>query len=280
MIRELEAAKRFANKRESYIKSLKEYLTLFVRGREQQSIQLFDVSAIETWFNSREEALSTRASNIGRLSSLFSFAVRRGYIAENPCDKLERITVERSTPAIWTPDQIRDALHFTTDRIPRFMLWLVLASIVGIRPGELDHMTRADVIKHARNGLLIVDGGSKIRGHRRIIRLSDHALIWIAFASTLPSELPLPESAIRRYRRKLKDTLQLPWPQDIPRHTALSHLVAYYQDEGRVAMESGNSVKILRKHYLGLVTPAENQRFQNNLPRGWKFGRQLWLGLE
>ena len=69
------AAKRAANFRPRYIDSLRLYLSQFARGREDLPLSHFTVEAVERWFAERSEALTTRASNAGRLSALFSFAL-------------------------------------------------------------------------------------------------------------------------------------------------------------------------------------------------------------
>src|SRR5690349_1821911 len=78
-------AKRLANLRPQYLKSLRAYLAQFSRGRESSPVSAVDVFALESWFAGRSEALATMASNIGRLSALFAFCERRGWISRNPC---------------------------------------------------------------------------------------------------------------------------------------------------------------------------------------------------
>lgn len=267
VIGELELAKKFANRRDEYIKSLIQYLKQFSRGREHLSISDFNSGTIEHWFASRNEASTTRASNIGRLSSLFSYAVRRKYISENPCDALESIIIERGEPEILTPEQMKSAMDFALTQRPRFLLWIVLAGIVGIRPGELRKMTEQMVQRNLREGLIIINAMiSKVR-NRRVIELTEHAQTWLEFALLEKIKLPFSEIFMARSRHKLKSHLQLDtWPQDVLRHTALSYLVAFHGDEERVAREAGNSVRILRQNYLGIVRPADSYFVQSILP--------------
>lgn len=267
VIAELADAKKTANKRYEYIKGLVAYLNQFARGREHLSISDFNSGTIERWFASRNEASTTRASNIGRLSSLFSYAVRRKYISENPCDALESITIDRAEPEILTPEQIKSAMDFSLTQPPRFLLWFVLAGIVGIRPGELRKMTEQAVNRNLSEGLIIINAMiSKVR-NRRVIQLTEHAQTWLEFAVSEKIKLPFSKSFMKRSRHKLKSHLQLAhWRQDILRHTALSYLVAFHGDEERVAREAGNSVRILREHYLGMVRPVDSDFIQSILP--------------
>lgn len=128
-------------------------------------------------------------------------------------------------------------------------------------------MNESDIRRRLTDGLIIVDSMiSKVR-NRRIIELTDHAQAWLTFALSEPVKLPFSKIYMRRCRQKLKTHLKLlKWPQDILRHTALSYLLAHHGEEARVALESGNSVKIFRQHYKGLVTPDESDRFLRLLP--------------
>src|SRR5262249_55943333 len=162
--------------------------------------------------------------------------------------------------------QLKSAMEFALTERPRFLLWLVLAGIVGIRPGELKKMNERAVTKNLSEGLLIIDAVvSKVR-NRRVIQLTEQAQVWLEFALSEKIKLPFSRSFMKRCRNKLKIHLKLSeWQQDILRHTALSHLVAHHRDEARVAREGGNSVRILRDHYLGMVKPADSEYVQSIL---------------
>src|SRR5262245_35016299 len=97
--------KETAHMRRAYVGSLRAYLGRFAKGREQRLIASFTVEEVEQWFDSRNESNGTRMSNTGRLSALFSFAVRRGWMENNPCRQLEPIRVDRKPPSILSPDQ-------------------------------------------------------------------------------------------------------------------------------------------------------------------------------
>lgn len=92
-IAELLAAKRQANRRERYTKSLSAYLLQFSRGREETPLASFTTADVESWLNKFPSAW-TRKTWFTRLSTLFSFAVRRGYLDKNPCDRIERVTTD------------------------------------------------------------------------------------------------------------------------------------------------------------------------------------------
>ena len=260
--------KRNSNRRPLYIRSLRQYLALFAKGRDDIPIHSITVHDVDAWFAARREAPATMASNLGRLSALFSFSVRRGYTPENPCDRIERPIIERSAPEILTLEEIRTAMEFAFTRGQRFSLWLMLAMLVGVRRAELGRLTKDQVASQLSQRLLIVDAAaSKVR-QRRIIQIPSEIIGWIEIALQVGGELPLTEISVRRWLRRLRNALgKSKWTQDILRHTALSYMIAHHGDISRVARESGNSPGILMTHYYGLVTPAESEALRNAEPQ-------------
>src|SRR6516225_5310603 len=82
-IADLVEAKRKANRREAYVDSLEQYLTRWAKGQETKPIARVKLDEIDLFLNSTP-SLSSRATAINRLSTLFSFAVRRGWRLDNP----------------------------------------------------------------------------------------------------------------------------------------------------------------------------------------------------
>jgi hypothetical protein len=87
------AAKTAANRRPRYVTSLSYYLLQFAKGRESKPLKDFTTAEIEAWMNLYPSA-SSRKTWLSRLSPLFSFAVRKGFVPSNPCDRIDRVTVD------------------------------------------------------------------------------------------------------------------------------------------------------------------------------------------
>ena len=256
-----------SNRRGSYIKSLRLYLNQFARGRGTLQVNIFSTEHIEQWFLSRNEKPSTRASNLGRLSSFFGFCARHKFVHENPCDKLDRIFIERKPPIVLSPNQIFSSLEFTANMMPRFLLYLVLGTFPGARPNELRQLHDNEILGGLSQKILRIDAAaSKVR-RRRIITLTDQSIEWINYAFAVGGSLPIPHSYSRRCIRKLRHHLGFDsWPQDILRHTALTYLLAIRRNVSDVAFESGNSEAIILTNYNGLATPEQVEKFQSIYP--------------
>jgi integrase len=253
--------------REAYIKSLRQYLTLFAKGREQVPIASIEVGDLVKWFNERGERNCSRASNIGRLGAMFAVALRRGWIAQNPVKRLDPIRVERGTPKIFTPEQCEELLLTTWEQKPKYLAYLVLALLGGVRPQEIPRLGGWPVIDLKAGTVRVDAGASKVR-QRRIVHLMPAAVAWLRLAKECDSALStLHYQGIRRYRQAMAKRLKLwEWPQDCPRHTCASYWLAEWQDAGRVSMQLGNSPKILLTFYNGLATKEQAAQFWATRP--------------
>jgi hypothetical protein len=77
-VREAVAAKLIVQRRPRYVEAWEAYLECFIHGREEIHFPQFTSADVEAWFDGRREAPASRATGLARLSTLFSFAVRRG----------------------------------------------------------------------------------------------------------------------------------------------------------------------------------------------------------
>ena len=259
-ITELVRTKAGANRRPAYVASLEQYLRRWAKGQEAMPIASVKLEAVETFLNSLA-SLSSRATGINRLSTLFSFAVRHGWRSDNPCERVERPHVEYGAPKILTVDEAAKVLTYTRREMPRFLPWLVLAMFGGLRPEEIDRLTW-EAVDLERGAITIGALAAKVRT-RRIVHLKPVAVQWLR----LGGDMPLPHVTRRRCLRKLREVLGwAAWKKDVLRHSAASYWLASDPDAPRIAMELGNSPAILLKHYREVVTDEEAKKFWALLP--------------
>lgn len=236
-------------RRRRYLAGLRAYLMLFARGREARPVGSIGVDEIREWFQGRGEAGATLRSNLGRLSSLFAHAVREGWAVSNPCGPLRGARVEAVDVSILPPGKAREALVWARERRPSFLAGLALMLLAGLRPEEVSRVTWEAVDLEA--GTVVVGGRAAKTRRRRIVHLEPAARAWLA----LGGALPLSVTTRKRRLKELREVLGFEaWPQDILRHSAASYLLALKGDAGPVALELGNSPRILLEHYQGLAT--------------------------
>lgn len=114
-ISRLLAAKLAANRRSVYLKSLSHYLARFAAGRASLPTSSITAPEIEAWLE-QFPSPSSRQTWLNRLSTLFSFCLRKGWLDKNPCDCIDRVSIDRKPPSILTPAQSR---HSGGIRVPR-----------------------------------------------------------------------------------------------------------------------------------------------------------------
>jgi len=251
--RELIAAKTAANRRPRYVTSLRYYLAQFSKGRENLPLENFTPAEIEAWLN-RYPGAYARQTWLNRLSTLFSFAVRRGYLLANPCVRIERVSVDRPPPLILTPGQAQTALRV----IPALARpYFILGLFAGIRPEEIERMDWSQIDLVTKT--VRVDGKTR---QRRIVPLEPRAVELLNGCVLKRGPVAPAHITLCRVKRKVRNALGLKkWPQDLLRHTAASYLLALHGDAGRVATRLGNSPAVLLTHYHEPVTAADCAEF-------------------
>jgi integrase len=265
VVEECLTAKRTANRRDRYVGNLAIFLRSFATGREAQSIAAIGAADVEAWINGRYRKPSSRQTALNRISTLFSFAVRRGYRPDNPCDRVERITVDAGIPKILSLAQCARLLVTIRNEKPQTLAWFVLGLFAGVRPEEADRLTWSAI--DLDHGTITVDAAAAKTRDRRIIHLEPAAVAWLRCAADAGAVLPMPRSNRRKAQRALRPVLGFQdWPKDVLRHTCASMLMASWRDAGKVAAELGHSPGILFRHYRELVRRPDAARFWSLTP--------------
>ncbi len=247
-IDDLITSKTSGNKRPAYVTNLRQVLDAWSRGQDHRSLASITLDEIESHVASRA-AVGTRLSAINRLSTLFSFAVRKGWLAVNSCERIERPTIEAKLPAILSNADAAKMVACIRVKLPRFVPWFALSLFGGLRPKEADQISW-DAMNLDNGSVLIDPGITKVR-NARTVHLERVAVAWLK----LGGDLPTPKASRRRAARTVRDFMGWQdWPKDVLRHTAASHWIALKKSYGAVALEMGNSEQILRKHYRAEVS--------------------------
>lgn len=253
-------------RRADYIANLENALNRFAKGRLDWDIsEAITVERVEDAM-ARYTSGWSRSTILNQISTLCAFAVRRGWIVANPCDRIDRPTIDRKPPAILTPRQTARCLVMTRRKYPRMMSILATALFAGVRPFEIDRLTW-DAFDLDRKTLIISSENSKVR-QRRIVELEPTAVAWLKWAKENGAEFGVPKVSRRRWVREMRAMLKFErWPTDLLRHTAASYMVELHKNAAKVALTLGDSEKILHRHYRELVKADDCKRFWRLLPK-------------
>jgi integrase len=251
-------AKRLARRREVYLANLEVHLRDFARGREGAEVASISLADLQAYL-ARAKSLASRQTRLNRISTLFSFAVRQGWLAANPCQQIERMVLEWQPPRILSVDECRALLLTTREHDARLVPHVALCLFAGVRPAEARRLSWADIDIDA--GLLRIEAAaSKVR-QRRVVELPSACVAWLRLGGDLPAA-----NVRHRLNAIAKRCGLLPWPRDGLRHSAASYWHALH-GEVVTARNLGHSEAVLHRHYRALVTPAEAQTFFEIVPR-------------
>jgi len=221
------------------------------------------VDKVAAWVDSPESTAS-RATRLNRVSTLFSFAMRRGWCHENPVTRLERITVDRHPPRILTPDEASRLLAVCG---PSIRPWVTLGLFAGLRPSEAEAMDWSAIRLSGDRPTLTVDAAaSKVR-RRRIVPLLLTAVAWLSMDARPSGPVVSSHSTLRRARREASRAAGVEWSADVLRHTYASMRMGAGGNAAEVAGEMGNSPGILLTHYRELVTDTDAKKFWSIFPQ-------------
>jgi integrase len=140
---------------------------------------------------------------------------------------------------------------------------LVLAGFCGMRRGEV-HGQRWEDVDLARK-FVRVTYAKKGTPARRLIPLCDAAVKWLLLCPDR-TELVCSGLAIDQIR-KLAIEKEFQLPDNCLRHAFITHHVAAIGNIPQAAIDAGNSVQIIHRHYRELVTPDEGKAWFAIEPR-------------
>lgn len=260
-------AKETNGHRDKYIESLRYSLGLFARGREATPLHAVTLADIDEHLDGMSQP-ATKQSARRRLCTFFSFSLRRGWVRDNPVKRVDPVRLIQRPPCILSVRQAARVLAWTRRHRPDAMAVVTLSMLAGIRPWELYGVTWADV--NLDEGFVVVSAAASKVAQRRIVHMESSAVAWMRLAKQMDARLPSTPFLARKLLPALAEALGFErWPHDVLRHTAASYMLAHARDAAAVALELGNSVDILMRHYRELVSRRDAARFWALTPRRW-----------
>ena len=207
---------------------------------------------------------------LATLGTFFAFAQDRGWLSKEAnllagMDKRR----EKSAPVeIFTPAEMGELLaSCSTDLRP----CLALAAFAGLRSEEILRLDWEDIAR--RPGFIEIAADKAKTASRRLVPITANLARWLAVSKPKDgkagrvwqhSKAWFFESqrdtvtAINAARQKRsKKSPVFAWKANALRHSFISYRLAEIQDVNRVALEAGNSPRMIFQHYRELCTPAE-----------------------
>ncbi len=261
----------------AYLKDLRSRLGEFA---EDFGCDMADVNApaLNAWLR---EGWTGRNRNNYRtaLVTLFKWAEAEGRVLANQLDfaKVAKAKEDDFEIEIFKPQEMAkllQAVQVNPEDLPPgynkrhalrsgLLAMLVLGGFAGMRTAEIQRQKWEDV--NLERGFIRVTAGKGGTASKRLIPISDNLRAWLSVCdreSDVCCDYPRPWDALSRVARRAG----VEWKHNALRHSFVSYRVALAQNVSQVALESGNSPRMIFQHYRELVTTDEAKAWFSILP--------------
>ncbi len=274
VVAELIEAKEKAGLSKRYTEDLDQRCTRFAThfsGKPIHHVTAADVRGFLTariFGPKKDEILGPRSHNnfLGALRTLFAFAKSRDYVPQD-FRELERVDLVKDKGGditIYTPREMADLLaHAKEDEI----LYLAICGFAGIRTEEFVRLDWQEFKWHS--GVIEITAGKAKTASRRLVPITDNLRAWVEPIAkrrgnrglVWPHGLPYLHCRMYKVKRgKARGLFVRAGVERKPnalRHSFISYRVAEKKNVAEVALEAGNSPKMIFSNYRELVTPED-----------------------
>jgi integrase len=202
------------------------------------------------YLNRKRIGLVSKENRRRMLVVLFNFAKAQGWLRKNEgtaADALGTYKIKQGEVEIYTPTEISRLLNAAD---PGFLPYIALIAFGGVRREELHKGLLWDAINFER-GTITVPAAIAKTGRKRKIVMSENLSEWLA-----PYRMksgPIFDKDPRKRIAKLVKASGLTWKRNALRHSFGSYRMEQTKNEGQVALEMGNSPKVVKDHYFEIV---------------------------
>jgi len=263
-VKEMIAAKKLGGVSEVYLNDLQYRLGVFGERFHCDLVSLAPED-VQSFFDS--VTLSPRSFNnfLSMLRTFFRFAQERRWLSKetNLLESVKRRKDKRTPVEILTPAEMTALLEHAT---PEIAPCLALGAFAGLRSEEILRLEWKDVTK--RPGFIEVAADKAKTATRRLVPITHNLAFWLAMSPSHEGRLWKDTKAMFfKTRLQVAGKAKVTWKQNVLRHSAISYRLAELQNINQVALEAGNSPKMIHQHYRELATPEQAKSWFSITPK-------------
>ena len=262
VVDEMIAAKKADGMSARYVSDLESRLGRFAR---ECAGLLSDMTSkdLKDWLNSLGVGARGRNNFRALLIALFNFAKSSGYLPKNQPTEADSITKAKDAASaieIFTPKDLAKLLeHADASLVP----YLALGAFSGLRTAELQRLIWQEV--KLEQGFIEVTAGKAKTAQRRLVPIQPNLALWLQ-PYARPSGQVFDLSTINQKAAGFSKKLGIPWPHNGLRHSYASYRLAKCKSAAEVALEMGNSPRMIFQHYRELVTVTDAENWWGIVP--------------
>jgi integrase len=235
-------------------------------------IHAVEKTDLENWINAKKISIKTRKNYRTAAVTLWSFAKAEGYLPRDRQTEAELLPNRKRTKAaklsaeigVYEPADLRKILaHAPAHLLPVF----AIGAFAGLRSAELHRLTWDNI----RPSFIQVDADDSKNAVKRHAPVPIALKEWLAGVKRGEADQRLcarfaHENALARAMTKaVRDAGVEPVHNGL-RHTFCSARVAETDDVKKTSREAGNSVAVILKHYVKVMTKAKATAWFNVRP--------------
>lgn len=245
---------------QAYIVTLQTRLVKFAREFPKDYLHDVTTKNFEEWLFLQNFSPRTHNNYVGDLSRLGSFAMekKRGWLLENPFKEAEKKKALPEEIKFYTVSEVQTILNHTPD----WLIPFVTLQLFGCLRSE--EVRRAEWKKHVdlKRKVIAVSADIAKVSQRRLIEMPDNLVSFLE-----PWKRSEGLVCLGMTRTKILYSLKkaLPdgftWISNGLRKTCTTYMVPHEESLSRVSDLCGNSPRMLKANYLGLVSKEESSAF-------------------
>jgi integrase len=277
VVEELIAAKEADGMSDFYRKDLRIRLQRFERAFHEERLSAVSTAQVEDFLRNLKQArpqakdapkveksISGRSRNNyrGAIRTLFAFAEARGYLPKGD-GRIEAVAVAKESDSpieIFTPEEM--AKLFANAK-PAMIPFLAIGAFAGLRHAEITRLDWSDV--RIKEGFIEVKALNAKTASRRLVPITPNLKRWL-HDHRQESGLICAHDNMANQIVRLVESAGVPWKHNALRRSFISYRVAAIQNVAQVALEAGNSPRMVFSNYRELVRPAEAKKWFGILP--------------
>jgi integrase len=263
--------------------NLRNRINVFANSVPNPRVAEITPDTIYSYLEKRAVAKASKDNDRRALSRFFAFCMERGrkWIATNPARKETRERrANGSTPSVLSVSECKVLIQAAEQhRGGRLAPYVALCLFGGLRPFEAARLSLEQI--NLKDGEIRIEPDQTKTKTGRVVTVGptlkawleaykgkplypanwrrDFDLIKAAAGYGNPKRLPKHIAESRKQWRE--------WPEDVLRHTGISHFFRNCGSFGLTAEWAGNSEAIIKRHYKGLVSSEDTKAFYALMPK-------------
>lgn len=253
-------SKRAAGRSKDYLATLAINLGKLSSTFGARPISSISTPEVEAFLAKINLAPSTKNTIRRDCVTLWTHALKAGWVAENAAEKTDMVTAIESTPGIFTPAQAASLLSASSGDLLAFHS---IGLFAGLRVAEIHKLDWQDV--DLGSGFIHVTAAKSKTRSRRLVPILKNLRAWIQPIAKISG--PIVEKNFRRRQLATRIAAGITvWPDNVMRHSFVSYRLAATGNAAQTALESGHDQAVLFRHYRELVKPKDAKRYWELLP--------------